>query len=92
MGPQESRVQSYVAGEQTALLSVELSGVKVLSLCPVVLSCPGIRTVGSLSFGASEAYPDCIRCILNQRTVSPTIWGGHQISGQVAENTKVFSH
>lgn len=62
MGPRESRVQSYVAGEWTALLSVELCSVKALSLCPVVLSCPGIRTLGSLLFRASEVYPDCIRC------------------------------
>lgn len=61
MRTQESRIQSYVAGEGTALLSLELSGFKPLSLWPISLRCLGIRTVGSLLFGASEVCPDGIR-------------------------------
>lgn len=63
-GPQESRVHSYPAGEPTAPLLVELSSAnrtKTLSVCPVVIGSLGIRTLGSLSFGASEVYPESIR-------------------------------
>lgn len=67
------------------------SVVLTLSLCPFTLRCPGIRTLGSLFFGASEVYLIRWNQSIREQSAQP-FRGSSGIWLRSLKNTTVFSY